>query len=298
MNDNLSNLTVIILTFKTKIEILKNCLDTIDKKVNILLVENSDNFINKNDLESKYENLKIICTGSNLGYGGGNNYGLKNVKTDYALILNPDTTCEKSFFININKYLNNEINFTIIGSSYENESHYKSAGFFNNKKFNDQSLINEHNLYEVDWIVGCSVLINMKKFHDNNFFDENFFLFWEEFDLCKRVKDKNEKVFMSTDLKINHLGFQSSLSKEKEFEVEFIKLRNWHYMWSFFYFHKKHFGYKNAFFKSVGRFLRAIIKVIFYTLTFNKREKIIYTYRFLGLLNSMLNKNSYFRIKI
>ena len=94
------------------------------------------------------------------------------------------------------------------------------------------------------------------------------------------------------------MGWKSSFNVDENFEMHSHKLRNWHYMWSFFYFHKKHFGYKNAFFKSVGRFLRAIIKVIFYTLTFNKREKIIYTYRFLGLLNSMLNKNSYFRIKI
>tara|TARA_Y100000590_G_C15638192_1_gene983857 strand:- start:499 stop:1392 length:894 start_codon:yes stop_codon:yes gene_type:complete len=297
MNDNLSNLTVIILTFKTKIEILKNCLDTINKEVNILLVENSDNLKNKSELESKYQNLKIICTGSNLGYGGGNNYGLNNVNTEYALILNPDTTCEKNFFLNIKKYLNNEIDFSIIGSTYENESSYKSAGFFNDKKLDKSKFIKEYNLYEVDWIVGCSVLINMKKFN-NNFFDENFFLFWEEFDLCKRAKDKNEKVFMSTDLKINHLGFQSSLSKDKEFEIEFIKLRNWHYMWSFFYFHKKHYGFLNAFLKSLGRFLRSIFKILFYTLTFNEKERTTYTFRFLGLFSSMINRKSYFRIKI
>tara|TARA_Y100000590_G_scaffold20764_1_gene24203 strand:+ start:4103 stop:4999 length:897 start_codon:yes stop_codon:yes gene_type:complete len=298
MNDNLSNLTVIILTFNTKIEILKNCLDSIDDKTNILLVENSNDFENKKELLSKYQNLKIICTGSNLGYGGGNNYGLKNIKTDYALILNPDTKCESNFFLNINKYLNNNIDFTIIGSTYENESNYKSAGFFNNKNTKNKNFIEDYNLYEADWVVGCSVLINMKKFSDNNFFDENFFLFWEEFDLCKRVKNKNENVYVSKDLKINHLGFQSSLSKDKEFEIDFIKLRNWHYMWSFFYFHKKHFGFFNAFFKSLGRFLRSIFRIMFYTFTFNKKERIIYTYRFLGLLNSILNRKSYFRIKL
>ena len=47
---------------------------------------------------SEYKNVNIVCTGENLGYGAGNNFGIKSVKTDYILILNPDVICDKNFF--------------------------------------------------------------------------------------------------------------------------------------------------------------------------------------------------------
>ena len=66
-----------------------------------------------------------------------------------------------------------------------------------------------------------------------------FFYFIEESDLCNSVKKRNENIYMSPELKIEHLGFKGSFAVDKKFELEAIKLRNWHYMWSFFYFHKK-----------------------------------------------------------
>ena len=71
--NNLKDLTVIIVTFKTNEEILFNCLDSIKKEVKILLVENSSNQEFKKKIENKYNNVNVILSGKNLGYGGGNN---------------------------------------------------------------------------------------------------------------------------------------------------------------------------------------------------------------------------------
>ena len=111
-------ITVIILTYKTSLQTLKNCLNSIDKNINILVIENSKKFKNEKSLITKYKNLKIFCTGSNLGYAKGNNYGLKKITTKYALILNPDTICQKNFFKNINETIKNVKEFHIIGCQY------------------------------------------------------------------------------------------------------------------------------------------------------------------------------------
>ena len=95
---SLNDLTVIIVTFNTPKKVIFDCLNSISKDVNILIVENSDTFINKDLVLKKFANVDVVCTGENLGYGRGNNFGLKLVKTDYALILNPDVVCEKDFF--------------------------------------------------------------------------------------------------------------------------------------------------------------------------------------------------------
>ena len=113
MDSYLHQLTAVILTYKTNLDILKNCLKSINPKVKILIVENSSHFKYLKEIQSNFSNIEVICSGSNLGYGGGNNFGLNKVKTNYALILNPDTVCEDNFFSNVNKYLSGNIDFTL-----------------------------------------------------------------------------------------------------------------------------------------------------------------------------------------
>ena len=297
--NNLDNLTLVILTYKTGKELLDNCLSSIDKNIKIIVVENSTYFENQKYFEDKYKNIKIILTEKNLGYAGGNNFGLNMVKTKYALIFNPDIICEKNFFSSIQKYLDGKLDFSIIGTSFAEQSDYHTAGFFDNKKnLKEANFLNEFNLYDVDWVSGCSLLLNLNNLDDEKIFDENFFLFFEENDLCFRVKRKGGKIFMSTDLKITHLGFKSSLASLEKYKFEFSKLRNWHYMWSFYYYHKKNYGMITALKKSTSRLLRYFMKFIFYSLMFDKKNKILYFCRFSGLINSICNKKSSFRIKI
>ena len=300
MNSLLSNLTVNILTYRTNQEILKNCILSIDKSVKINLIENSKKLENENYFKNLNRNINLIYTGKNLGYAGGHNIGLNYVKTKYALILNPDLICKEKYFEKIQKYLTEKIDFTIIGSQYEQDKMNKPAyGFFENDNYNDKVLIDDNNLQKVDWVVGCSMLINLEKFDNRNLFDESFFLFFEETDFCKRVKMNKGKIYSSKDLIIDHFGEQGSFATEKSIESEilYIKLRNWHLMWSSFYYYKKHNNYFFALVKSIGIFFRSLLKIIFYLLLFNKKERIKYLYRFLGLFNSMIGKKSWYRPK-
>tara|TARA_B110000196_G_C21047080_1_gene615409 strand:+ start:33 stop:920 length:888 start_codon:yes stop_codon:yes gene_type:complete len=293
--NNLSQLTIVIVTYKTNLDILKNCLNSINNKVKILIIENSDFFEAKNEIEEQFLNVEILCTGSNLGYGAGNNFGLKEVNTKYALILNPDIICSDDFFLNIVKYLEGNIDFSLIGSIYKDHTNYNPAGFFDNKNLKSAKFISEFNLYEVDWIAGHTILINFKKFKEKKIFDENFFLFFEELDLCRSVKKRNEKIFMSSSLKVNHLGWKGSFASDEKFEIQSLKLRNWHYLWSMFYYNKKSYGYLFALKKAASRLFRSIVRIIYYLIKFDKKGIIIYTYRLLGLVNSIFLKKSWYR---
>ena len=95
MSISRQNLTVVIVTLKSE-NIIDQCLETIDKKIPIIVVENSNNQKFKNRLKSKYQNLKCILAESNLGMGAGNNIGIKEAKTEFILILNPDVLLEKN----------------------------------------------------------------------------------------------------------------------------------------------------------------------------------------------------------
>ena len=90
---NYSDITVIITTYKSDKKIEK-CINSINKKCKVLVIENSRNNSFKEAVEQKYPHVKCIIPSDNLGYGGGNNTGLKLTKTKYSLILNPDAILE------------------------------------------------------------------------------------------------------------------------------------------------------------------------------------------------------------
>ena len=74
--------------------------------------------------------------------------------------------------------------------------------------------------------------------------------------------------------------------------------RNWHWMWSSFYYHKKYNGFVFAFIKMFPKLFSSFFKTIFYTLALNKNKKAIYKQRFSGIFNSILGKVSWYRPKV
>ena len=296
---NLSDLTVIIVTFNTSEEIILNCLKSINENVNVLIIENSNNFVHEKIVTSEFSNVKIICTGENLGYGKGNNFGIKYTQSEYVLILNPDVICDQEFFFNITDVINKNQDFAVIGCQYSQDRVFMPAGFFD--KENNNKFINRFKngdikeIEKVEWVTGCSMLINLNKFSDKEIFDKKFFLYFEEFDLCLNLVKKGKNIYTSSKLKIHHLGFKSSLNKDTINNSKLINLKDWHYMWSSFYFYKKNYSYLFAIKKLSGKFFRALLKSIIYTLLFKRERQKKYFNRFLGLLNSILNRPPNYR---
>jgi len=268
-------LTIVIVSFKSEAKII-NCLNSISDPVNIIVVENSNNYNFKKNLEEKFTNLKCILTGSNLGYAVANNIGLNQVKTKYALILNPDTLLNDHAIKNFLNRAEKQKDFWLMGPG------------------NDQMVeleFNNNSLIEVNNLKGFAIFLNLAKFN-NTFFDENFFLYFEEIDLCKRVKNTNGKIYLDRNIKIIHQG-ASSVQDDKKFELE--KNRNWHWMWSTFYYNKKHKGFFLALINILPKFFSASIKTLIYSLLFNKNKRDIYYCRLSGIANSIIGNKSWYR---
>ena len=268
-------LTIVIVTFNSN-SILDVCLKSIPENIKIILVENSNNEKFKRHYENKYRNLKCILSGENKGYATANNIGLKEVKTKYALVLNPDTVLHDEAIKNFFKSALSKKDFWLIGPASDQmiEVDFKKS-----------------NIVEVNNIKGFAIFFNLSKFN-NNFFDENYFLYFEEIDLCKRVKNSNGKIYMDRSIIINHKG-ASSVDKVNFLELE--KNRNWHWMWSSFYYHKKYKGFLIAFSIIFPKLFSAIIKTFFYLLILKKKEKEIYFCRLNGIIHSMFGNKSWYR---
>tara|TARA_Y100000768_G_scaffold374259_1_gene343800 strand:+ start:427 stop:1260 length:834 start_codon:yes stop_codon:yes gene_type:complete len=268
-------LTIVIVTFKSNKKII-NCLETIPNEIPIIIVENSNDGVFKKEIENKFKNVSCILVGENKGYSVANNIGLNNVKSKYALVLNPDTTLEKDAIHNFFDFVKLEKDFWLLGPANDQmaDLHFK-----------------ESSLQEVTNLKGFAIFFNMSKFN-GKFFDENFFLYFEEIDLCKRVKLNMGKIFVNKNIVINHEG-ASSVNKDYSFELE--KNRNWHWMWSTFYFHKKYKGFILATVLVLPKLLSALVKSLFYLFIFNKMKRDIYFCRLSGIFNSMIGKKSWYR---
>ena len=88
MTLSLNNLTFIIVTFKSD-HIINECIESLPKDSNIIIIENSNSLELKKKLEAKYSKINVIVQ-ENSGMGSANNKGIKLCKTDYAFIINPD----------------------------------------------------------------------------------------------------------------------------------------------------------------------------------------------------------------
>ena len=271
------DLTIIITTFKSEDNIEK-CLNSIDPSVKVIVVENSSNNVFKRNIENKFSNVDCILTSDNLGYGRANNIGLNKVETNYSLILNPDTVLSNDTLSNFFTIVSENKDFSIIGPvQSKTEFHLKN----NNSK-----------LLKTDKVEGFAMFLNMKKFINIGFFDENFFLYLEEIDLCKRVKNRNGEIYIAPNIKIFHMGAKSV---NKIFSRQIELTRNWHWMWSLFYFNKKHSNYFNALILVMPTLFSSIFKILFYSLLHETKKKEIYSQRLSGLINSILGKASWYR---
>ena len=295
----IDQLTVVIVTYKTNEQILDQCIKSILGKAKILVVENSTNQEFKLSYEEKYPSLEVVLTGSNLGYGAGNNKGISLVKTKYVLISNPDVIYEDDFFSNLKKYIDENIEFDIIGPVYRSND-YASHGYFDDLKNNndEKNTLNNQNLIKTHWIVGCTMFINLKKFENKKLFDENFFLFFEEFDLCRRVLKKGGKIYASNELYVKHLGHKGSAAVDPKYEKESKFLRSWHWMWSSFYYYEKNFSYFYAIKRMYGKFLRSLIKMIYYRIFYDSEKFTMYYGRVCGIWNRFIGKKSWYRLRI
>ena len=136
MSISRQTLTIVIVTFKSE-KVIDNCIKSIPDQIKIIIVDNSNDQNFKDTLEKKYENVECILSTSNLGMGSGNNLGLNNVKTDYALILNPDVILQVNTISEISNESKKIESFAVLAPLSEDEKYPNYKIKHENKKLSN-----------------------------------------------------------------------------------------------------------------------------------------------------------------
>ena len=285
-------LSFIIISFKSD-HLLKKILISVPKKYQIIIVENSMLKSTKK-LEKKFKNLSVITPSKNLGYAKAFNLALKKCKNNFVLTITPDVLINKNLIIKIEKVIDKLKNFTLLAPEYKNQKIYKNYTSFDDKKFKKNKITNFklEEVKEIDW---CFCVLNKNKFISSRILDENFFMYFETIDLCKKLLNLKHKMYIIKELKFDHLGTSSS---NKKFNNEILMNRNWHFSWSKFYFFKKNYNYFFALKKIIPNIYQNILGIILSLIKLNIFTTKLHLASLLGALNGIFLNKSLYRPKL
>mgnify|MGYP005998404233 CR=1 FL=1 len=273
-----NDVTIIFVSFFSE----KILLEYIKKlaKFRIIVIENSKNYSLVTKLK-KYKNIKVIVNKKNLGFGTSVNIAIKNISTKYALHLDLDTKIDVASIKKLIKFSKKHNDFGVL------------TGKIKDFKYNKDQYLKKNILKNCDQMInvdGCLMLFNLK-FFKNKIFDENIFLYFEETDLFRRCMIKNLKILKLNTVIFSHKGRSST---ENKYNTKIEINRNWHYMWSKFYYNKKHYGYFYALRKSFKNLFSSFLKGYCFPVLYLNKSK-VYKARFNGCLSSILLKKSSYR---
>ncbi len=233
MKSNNIDISIIILNYKSWIKLAK-CLESLEKfgpkcTYEMIVVDNYSNDGQFNHYVKKYNYVKFIENDGNNGFSNGCNLGANEAKGKYFLFLNPDTVLTESSSIDkmLNFLVENK-NVGIVSCSKisENGRREREIAFLNpwltiglfraiykfinkdklHSKFNQNKLI-----WYPDWIAGSVMLISQDLFNSvGKFDDNNFWMYFEDVDLCKKVRDNGFEIALLRDVNITHIHGVSS----------------------------------------------------------------------------------------
>tara|TARA_B110000971_G_C20035066_1_gene513709 strand:- start:18 stop:890 length:873 start_codon:yes stop_codon:yes gene_type:complete len=263
------------------------------KKYRVIIIENSQDIVLKLKLEKKYKNVNVIIPNKNLGLAKGYNVGIKNAKTKYVFLNNPDLEISNKSIDQLLSYAKKIKKFGIIAPVYDDEKVYKNYGSDPTNREKELEYLKKNKIKSVNWIDN-NFFINKNQIK-KSLFDEKYFLYFETLDFCLNLKRKKKQLLVSKKIKIKHYGSKSTDDKYKDV-VELT--RAWHYNWSKFYYYRKNFNYVYAVRKITPNLIQAIKKIIINMFKLNKHDVYVSIVEIYGILSSMLCLRSFYRPSI
>ncbi len=282
--------TIVVLSFYSK-HLIEKLVEKIDKKIPIIIIENSRDEDFKNEIEFKYKNVRVLIPKENLGFSKGMNLGIQEAKTNYVFLNPADVLLPKKCLDDLTECIEKFNNFAMLAPTYKDESIYKNYELYSEKPKINNDISSKFGIKEVDIIDG-TFIIKKSEFENIGLMDENIFIYFETWDLSKRTALANKKMYVCEKIKFEHLGGQSH---DPKYNYKATLSRNWHYCWSKFYYFRKYSNYFYALKKTLPIFFKAIIKCVKFKLLNNNEEYKIHLAEVKGLMSAYLLKKSTYR---
>ena len=283
------DVSIIIVNYNS-FKLLKACLESIihhsqDFEYEIIVVDNKSTDGDVKTITSQFNNIILIKNETNEGFAKANNKGAKKAKGNYLLFLNNDTLFVENTLQILLQYLREQKDRILIApkllnkdgsvqhSVYSFQTLWLSFTTYSflysifpiSKYFNRYCLMNRgiNEITEVETVTGAFMLFNREDVLELGGFDEDYFFYGEDNDLCKRFRDSGGKIIYYPETKIIHL--KGGTSKTDWFHEK-------HHTLSVLNLFKKHYSFPKRVLAHIlfftGNILRGILLLIASLLTF------------------------------
>lgn len=224
---NLKKFSIIIVNYQSE-PYLQKCLTSLGRfNLEIereIIVVNNDEKEKLEKIKEKFPSVIWINSNQNKGFGAACNLGVQNSQGDLLFFLNPDTEIlNNNLAMLLDRFVENE-KIGVLGPklvTIEGKTQSWCAG----KDFSFWELIKNNfgviasrkiweseNEIQADWVSGAALLIRRELFNKIEGFDENFFMYGEDVDLCRRIREEKYEVRFCPQVSILHLGGKSQKS--------------------------------------------------------------------------------------
>lgn len=265
------SLTIITVNYNAG-EVLLEELDSIrevkdEASLTVWVVDNASSDDSLTLAKRKYPEVNFIENRENIGFGRANNQAIERVKSEYVLFLNPDARLEKGVLSSMLDYMESDLS---VGAAtceivFENRKVDLTAhrGFptpwasllymlGNDSLYHLSGRVMDEP-HEVDAISGAFFLTRKSVLEDVGMFDEDYFMYAEDIDLCYRIKQSGKKIMYLPKIKIIHKKGVSSGIKKHSSDLTQATIESKTRAFNAFYetmkiFYKKHYAQKYPFF--------------------------------------------------
>ncbi len=222
-------LSIVIVNWNSK-ELLKNCLSSLReyhdlRDINVIVVDNASRDGSTEMIEASFPEVRVIHSGGNVGFGKANNMAIKTAPTPYILLLNPDTTVFPDTIKQMTGFMDSNPSVGGLGCRMvfpTGETQPIGLQWFPSPltEFLGLVLVSDKTFHllrniipykdpdssgYVSKLYGGCLLIRKAVFDQIGYFDEQFFMYGEDVDLCRRITDAGWKLYYLSSAKIIHL---------------------------------------------------------------------------------------------
>jgi len=244
-----AELSVILVSYNDRLR-LERCLSSLEEEARnlgakVIVVDNNSTDGSEELVRASFPWVELITSSENLGYARANNRGIRESRGKFILFLNPDTVLPRGALTELLTGLEARPEAGAIGPALVHEDQSFQISFGRKVSFLSEliqkSVRNPYykarlkaaaRAWEVGWLSGACLLLRRPALEAAGLFDENFFLFFEDIDLCLRMRQQGFRLIFDPRIKVLHVGGASTSRQKLASRLEYRR--------SQVYFYRKH----------------------------------------------------------
>ena len=313
---NECDISIIIVNYKSWAH-LQNCLSSLESidqdsfSFEVIVVDNHSNDNNLEAFSKKFPTYKFVSNTGNYGFSSGNNFGAQQASGQFLLFLNPDTILKKGALLTMLQLAKENLDYGIVSCTKlniegnpEKDIRFfpKLATFFGISRaiyqgLNNKTLVQKFNKKKdvifPDWVSGSVIFISKKWFDFVEGWNEDYWLYFEDVDLCKRITDAGGKIALTKNASIIHCHGGASrlnLNTSALTKTEVIISKHVYISNNFNSKIKFLFHFMLLFFGLISKFFLAVIGIIFFFIPKCYLQLLIFNNLVRYYMNALLKK--------